>query len=160
MVGEDFGFRKRTAAPATLRSTAGVNRSLLPAPTTNRRRAFIPGGRYNMAISNSLPENSPLRYNSSIQPPAKSLAVWAASEGRPPPGLSLSKIGTTSASASTCSIGTVSSLICMLFYLSRDLLMASRASASVVRARSAARLSCSFLTRARASSHLIRPPFK
>ncbi len=70
-----FGFAVRASTPANRRASTEVNLDFVPAAHDNSRFAATPSGRYKMAISYSLPVNSPLWRSSASHPD------WRASGG-------------------------------------------------------------------------------
>src|SRR5579859_2148537 len=74
-----LGFSARIALPAALRTSPWLKPLALPAPTTSRRFAFSPWGRWSIAVSKALPVTSPLPTRSATA--FSSAASFTASRG-------------------------------------------------------------------------------
>src|ERR1035437_38987 len=72
----DFDFKCRTAAPATLRNSAGSNFSTFPTPASSTRAAATPGGRCSSVNSRDFPATSP----ASVRSPAPKRASFRPSK--------------------------------------------------------------------------------
>ena len=113
-VRKPLALAVRVSAPATRRASTLENFALLPPPTTTTRFAATPSGRCRIDKSYSLPVNSPLRRSSASQPDcsdnAGSFTSVELTDSPTDPWLSsLSKQMKPSASASSVSIGVVTS---------------------------------------------------
>ena len=71
-----FAFRVRTAAPASLRSSAEEKLFALPPPINSKRLAFSPCGLCNSAISSILPVTSPEAMRSAAASCTARSSVW------------------------------------------------------------------------------------
>ncbi len=94
----DFALSQRTAAPTSRRISAELKRSALPAPAKRTRGAATPATLCSRVCSSGLPVTSPESYRG----PAENRVSFCPS-----------KTGTIRASASICSMATVTAVICI-----------------------------------------------